>query len=242
MQNKLRAVLGRRAIRNVVGQSGGLVIADLLAERKVLVVSLAKGLVGEDAAALLGSLVLTCLWQAIQGRAGLPPSERPRTYIYLDEFQDYLTSRVSLGDALAQARGYGVGFMLAHQYVGQLPADIRQAVLGTVASKVAFQCGAEDARSPRSRDFAPFVEPEDLQGLPAYTAYAALSVDTTVLPPASITTLPPPPAISDAADIREESRRRYGAPIGDVERAIRSRREAPPHELPALGRRKRVAP
>ncbi len=105
VQNKLRAVLGRRAIRNVVGQSEGIVIADLLAERKVLVVNLAKGLVGDDAAALLGSLVLTSLWQALERRAGLPPAERHRTYVYLDEFQDYLSARLSLADALAQARG-----------------------------------------------------------------------------------------------------------------------------------------
>ena len=239
VQNKLRAVLGRRAIRNVVGQSEGLVIADLLAERKVLVVNLAKGLIGEDAAALLGSLVLTCLWQALQGRAGLAPAERPRTYVYLDEFQDYLTSRLSLADALAQARGYGIGFTLAHQFVGQLPAEIRQAVLSTVASKVAFQCGADDART-LAREFAPFVEPEDLQGLPAFTAYAQLSVDTAVLPPASLTTLPPSRPTSDAAEIRDESRRRYGTPVADVENAIRSRRETPPHELPALGRRRRA--
>ena len=238
VQNKLRAVLGRRALRNVVGQSEGIVIADLLAERQVLVVNLAKGLVGEDAAALLGSLVLTSLWQAFQGRAGLPPVERPRTYVYLDEFQDYLTGRLSLADALAQARGYGVGFVLAHQFVGQLPTEIRQAVLGTVASKVAFQCAAEDART-LARELGPPVEPEDLQGLPAFTAYAALSTGTAVLPPVSLTTLPPPAPSSDAAEIREQSRRRYGTPIGEVEKAIRSRRETPPHELPALGRRRR---
>ncbi len=145
---------------------------------------------------------------------------------------------MSLADALAQARGYRVGFVLAHQFVGQLPADIRQAVLGTVASKIAFQTGAEDART-LTREFAPYVDPEDLQGLPAFTAYAQLSVDTAVLPPTSLTTLPPPPATSDSAEIRAASRRRYGTPIAEVERAIRSRRDAP-HELPALGRRRRT--
>jgi hypothetical protein len=226
-RTKLRAVLGRRAIRNVVGQSEGLVIADLLAERKVLVVNLAKGLVGEDAVALLGSLVLTSRWQALQGRAGVPTSERQRTYVYLDEFQDYLTTRVSLADALAQARGYGVGFVLAHQFVGQLPADIRQAVLGTVASKAVFQCGADDART-LAREFAPYVDPEDLQGLPAYTAYAQLSVNTAVLAPTSLTTLPQPPPTADPAKIRDQSRHCYGTPIADVERrsgpAVRHRR------------------
>ena len=137
-------------------------------------------------------------------------------------------ARQAAARALAQAAGYGVGFVLAHQFVGQLPTEIRQAVLGTVASKIAFQCAAEDART-FAREFGPPVEPEDLQGLPAFTAYAALSTGTVVLPAVSLTTLPRPAASSDGAEIREESRRRYGAPIAEVEKAISFRRETPPH-------------
>jgi len=163
--NKLRAFLLRRRIRNVIGQAeGALDFERVLAERAVLLVPLAKGLLGEDAAALLGSLVVARLWQAAQGRAGLPPARRHPVFAYIDEVQDYLNLPTDVGDLLAQARSLGLGLTLAHQHLGQLPSELRSGVLANARTKVVFQTTADDARV-LAREFDPHLTPADLQGL-----------------------------------------------------------------------------
>src|SRR6185312_8248805 len=92
-----------------------------------------------------GSLVVAQLWQAIQARAAVPVSKRQPVLVYIDEVQDYLHLPTDLGDALAQARGFGVGFTLAHQFLGQLPLPMRAAMLSNTRSKVCFQLAQEDA-------------------------------------------------------------------------------------------------
>src|SRR5438132_4813344 len=104
VMNKLRAFLLRRRLRNVLGQSGPrLDLGRALAEGKILLVPLSKGLLGEEAAALIGSLVVAQVWQAVQERAALPQAERPVTFAYIDEFQDYLRLPLNVADVLAQA-------------------------------------------------------------------------------------------------------------------------------------------
>ena len=93
------------------------------------VLSLAKGLIGPEAAALLGSLFVAELWQAILGRARLPLERRQTVSVYADEFQDYVHLPTDMADALAQARGLGVGLTLAHQHLAQLPSPTYQWVL-----------------------------------------------------------------------------------------------------------------
>ncbi len=168
LANKLAAFTLRRKLRAVVGQSKSALDFDAaLRERRIILVSLQKALIGEDAARLIGSCILAELWAAIQRRAALPQSQRPVASVMVDEAQDFLRLPVALGDAVAQSRGLGVGWTVAHQNLGQLPADLRAAVLANLRSKVVFQTTADDARA-FARELAPHVDASDLQGLAAY--------------------------------------------------------------------------
>ena len=226
--NKLRTFLLRRRLRNVIGQADSTFELDaVLRDRKILLVSLAKGLLGEDAAALLGSAVLARLWHAVQGRAALPPSARTPVFCHIDEFQDYLNLPTSLADVLAQARGYGFGLTLAHQHLGQLPALIRQAVLANARSRVVFQTAASDAQA-LAREFAPHLAAADLQALGPFEAVVAAAAGNRVLPPASMVTLPPSEPTGHGAAARALSRQRYGRDRTEVEQAMRDRLDRRP--------------
>ena len=237
--NKLGAFTLRRRLRAVIGQARSpLDLGKVLAERKILLCSLAKGLIGDDAAALLGSALLSRLWKAIAARAALPAVERALAFVYLDEAQDYLRLPVALGDAIAQSRGYGVGWTVAHQHLAQLPAELRDALLANLRSKVVMQTTASDAAA-LAREFRPHLDAADLQGLGPFEAYAALSTGAAVAPPASIRTLPALEPTGSAAEVRRRSRERYGRDAAEVERSIRARIEGQAPEAPIGSRRRR---
>ncbi len=237
--NKLRAFLLRKRLRNVIGQSQSTFsLADVLAERKVLLVNLAKGTLGEDAARLLGSAVLAQLWQAVQARAGLPVTQRPAVFGFVDEFQDYVGIPTSFADLLAQARGYNFGLTLAHQHFGQLPADLKQAVLANARSRVAFQLAHADATT-LAKEFGPDVSADDLGALGAFEAVAQVAAQSQVSRPVSIETPSPPETVGRTQAVRALSRRCYGRPAADVEAELRARAERKPSG--AIKRTRRAA-
>jgi hypothetical protein len=213
--NKLRPLLMRPEMRAIIGQtSGSFDLRRVLTERKILLVDLSKGLLGPETSALLGSLVVSMLWQAILGRAAIAPERRHPVFVYVDEFQDYLHLPLDFADALAQARGLGVGFALAHQYMHQLGSDMRSAVLANAQSRIAFRLAAEDARIVASGSA---LDPEDFQSLGAFQGYAQLVANGTVQPWCSASTLPPGKPLSDPTAIRAASRERYGVDRAEVE-------------------------
>jgi hypothetical protein len=236
--NKLRAFLLRRRLRTVIGQAESKISLErVITERKILLVSLAKGVLGEDAAGLLGAAVIARLWQTVQARAAIPAKDRHPVFCHIDEFQDYIQLPTPLGDVLAQARGYGLGLTLAHQHLGQLPKDVRDAVINNARSKVVFQTSAADARV-LARELGPIVEPDDLQALGAFEAYLAAAGGRSVLPPVSIRTLPLGPGMGRAQAIRAASRQRYGREADAVDAEIRARAERIPERL-VVGTRRR---
>jgi hypothetical protein len=225
VMNKLRAFLLSRRLRNVLGQASPRLELDrALAERRILLVPLSKGLLGDEAAALIGSLVLTRLWQAVQRRAGMAASERPVTFAYIDEFQDYLRLPLDMADALAQARGLGLGLTLAHQHLGQLTSSVRDAVLANARSRLIFQLSASDAHT-LARELAPYLTATDLAGLGSFEVVASLQAGSHVAPPATGVTFAPPPVTGQADIAREASRRHYGIDRKQIEAAIRRRHE-----------------
>lgn len=173
------------------------------------------------AAALLGSLIVTRLWQAVQARAALPAIDRPATFAYIDEFQDYLHLPTGVEAMLAQARSLGLGLTLAHQHLGQLSASVREAVLANARSRVIFQVAASDANT-LVRELAP-LSAADLQGLGRFEVVARLSAGGQTAPPVTASTLPPPPRTGQAARARWQSRSRFGMRRDDVEAAIHAR-------------------
>jgi hypothetical protein len=223
VMNKLRTFLVRRRLRNILGQAEPRFDFDqALAHRNIVLVPLTKGLLGEESAALLGSLVVTRLWQAVQARAGLDPDARPVTFAYIDEFQDYLHLPMGVEAMLTQARSLGLGLTLAHQHLGQLPASVREAVLANARNRVIFQVAASDAQA-LARELAPDVKATDLQNLGRFEVIARLSSGGQVMRPATGTTLAAPPATGQAETSRLLSRVRYGLDRAEVEAAIQAR-------------------
>jgi hypothetical protein len=216
VMNKLRAFLLRPRMRAVIGQAEpSFDIHSVFSQRKVVLVSLAKGLLGPEAAALLGSLVVSQLWQAALGRVRVAAGARAPVMVYIDEFQDYLHLPTDVADVLAQARGLGVGLTLAHQHLAQLPTSLRSAVLANARSRVCFQLGNEDARIIAAGTSE--IDAVDLQSLGRYEAYVSLVADSNVTPFASARTLEPAPRTSDASSIRDVSRVRYGRDLASIE-------------------------
>lgn len=238
--NKLRAFLLRRRIRNVIGQPApALRLEEAIDGNRIVLVSLAKGLLGDEASALLGSLFVARLWQAVQRRAGQPVTARQPVFAFIDEVQDYLQLPTSVGDLLAQARGLGLGLTLAHQHLGQLPPALRQGVLANARSRVIFQTAADDARV-LARELAPHLNAADLRGLGPRDVVVTLATGAQVAPPATGRTLPPPPPTGQAYAARAASRQRYGRDRADIEAALRSR-HTPTAGGNALGRTRRRA-
>jgi hypothetical protein len=229
--NKLRAFTIRPRIRRIIGQADPkLHLADVLAEGKILLVNLASGTLGEDAAALIGSLVVSELWHATTARAALPPKQRRLHVAYIDEFQHFLHLPTPMAVVLAEARGLGLSMVLAHQHLHQLPTELRAGVLANARSKVVFQCASADAKT-MAAELNSTLTQDDLQGLGPYEIVASVFAGGQVQPPCTARTFPNPPTTSRAADIRATSRARYGRPVEEIDEEIagrtRARKSAP---------------
>ena len=217
--NKVRPFLLRPQLRAVLGQSRPRFdVLDVFTKRRILLVDCSKGALGPETSALLAGLVISQLWGATLRRSAIAPERRHPVSVYLDEFQDYLRLPTDLGDALAQARGLGVGFTLANQYLHQLDPAMRSA-LANVQSRICFQLADEDARAMATRGSN--LEPEDFANLGAYEFYARLVARGTVQPWCSGRSLPPDPATSDPDAVRARSRANYGRPRKEVDAEIR---------------------
>lgn len=235
--NKLRASTLRTPLRLMLGQSEGLDLARVLAERRVLLVPLSSGTLGAETAGLLGTLLLATLWQAVLGRVVLHPSERHPVFVHIDEAQAVLKLPVDLADMLAQARGMGVSFTLAHQHLGQIEdRQVKSALLGTVRSQIVFQAMREDAAA-LAASYAPRLTADDLMGLARWEFAMRPLVDGQTLAPLTGSTLPLPPASRDGATLAEASRERYGRPRSEVEDALKVRGRAPEDEQPKSRKR-----
>jgi hypothetical protein len=225
--NKLRAATLRTPIRLMLGQSEGLDLARILAEKRVLLVPLSSGTLGAETAGLLSTLLLATLWQAVLGRVALHPSERNPVFVYVDEAQAVLKLPVDLADMLAQARGMGVSFTLAHQHLGQIDdKQVKSALLGTVRSQIVMQVMREDAAA-LAPSYAPRLTADDLMGLARYEFAMRPLVDGQTLAPLTGTTLPLPPTSRDGAALAEASRQQHGKPRSEVEAALQARGKAP---------------
>lgn len=215
--NKLRQVVGLRPqLRRVLGQSEGIDLAEVIRRRQVLLVPLPKGLLGSDAARLLGSLLVAGLWRVAMARSAVPADRRSTFVCYLDEAQNFLDGGTDVGDMLAEARGYGFGLHLISQHLVQWPPQLRDAVLANARTKLAFRLEHDDARI-LSRSFEPLLSVDDLKNLGAYEI-AIRSVAGGLNLTATGTTRPlPDGSPRNAALIRDRSRSTYGRAIEDID-------------------------
>lgn len=232
LMNKLRPVLLRPGLRAVLGQrTPRFQLSEIFTQNthgqqgsnnrgmgKILLVSLAKGSLGPEAARLLGSIAVALVWQEAQARVRVPASLRHRVSVIVDEVQDYLhiSGPSDLADSLAQARGLGVSFTLAHQHLGQLPKPLRTAVLAGAQSRVAFALSRDDATAIATTTDGE-LHPDDFRRLPVFQAYAHLLTGGELLAPVSIRTRELGPPLRTMAAAQAQSRSRYARSLDTIE-------------------------
>ena len=196
IQNKLGAFLTTPIIRDIVGKSENKIdFRQIMDKQKILLVNLSKGRIGEDNAALLGSLIVTNLQLAALSRIDIPESERKDYYVFVDEFAGFLpTTENSFSELLSESRKYRLCLILAHQYLAQLGKDfqkedkMRKAIFGNIGTIIAFKVGADDAEF-LEKEFYPEFKKEDLINLDKYQIYIKMSINGRVTIPFSANTI-----------------------------------------------------
>jgi hypothetical protein len=187
IQNKVGAFVTNPIVHRIVGRaSDSFDVRRVMDDGKILIVNLAKGKIGEDAAALLGAMLVSKISLAALSRADVPEETRRDFYLYLDEFQNFTT--LSFTSMLSELRKYRVNLILAHQYLAQLDLAIKSAILGNAGTIISFRVGMEDAEII-AKEFYPVFAPVDLLSLPNHQIYLRLMVDGRASPPFSADTL-----------------------------------------------------
>jgi len=213
---RLQPFLIRPHLRATLGQAApSFDLGEVFTRRRIVLVSLNKGVLGAESARLLGSLLVGQLWPLILARAAVEPSRRHVVSVFIDEVQDYLSLPGSLADALAQARSLGAAFHLAHQYRGQLPAALKAGIDANARNKIIFSLSAADAAELARQAIG--LEAADFQLLAQYQAYATVMHQGSRSGWFSLATRPAPPAVRDPALLYAASHARYGIPANQTE-------------------------
>lgn len=242
--NKVRAISARPGLRRIFGQPHpSFDLGTHLNHGGVVLVPMNSGLIGHDAAALFGAVLLTQAWNTIQQRARIRAEQRHPLMIHLDELSRFASLPLPLEEVLSQARSYRVGMTMSTQHLHQLPQDLRHTVLANPRSRVVFQVGGADARLMAS-EFGTGLTAEDFTSLEPYEVLAQLHAAGRTQPAATLRTRPPRPVIGDARLIRERSRERWGADGSAVDEALSARLNlaspgGSPTERGPVGRKRR---
>ncbi|MBP6924273.1 MAG: type IV secretion system DNA-binding domain-containing protein [Candidatus Pacebacteria bacterium] len=223
IQNKIGQFTGNPLIRNIIGQpNSSFDIRQMMDDKKILIMNLSKGLIGETNANLLGSMLTTRIYLAAMSRADLPVDvmkKMPNFYFYVDEFQSFANS--TFANILSEARKYHLNLIIAHQYVDQMEEDVRSAVFGNVGTTIAFRVGPFDAEVLETV-FSPQFLAVDLVNLGFAQIYLSLMIDGVGSQPFSAVTLPPleRPPVSYRDMAISGSRTNYAKRRNDVEQIV----------------------
>jgi Type IV secretion-system coupling protein DNA-binding domain len=222
--NKVGAFTANPLVRNIIGQpKGSFNFRQIMDEGKILIVNLSRGMVGEDNAAILGSMLVTKIQLAAMSRANIPEEQRVPFYLYVDEFQNFATD--SFAVILSEARKYGLNLTVANQYTSQMPPEVKDAVFGNVGAKVSFRVSSDDANL-LAKDFEPQFLATDLMNLSNRDFVVTMQIKGEKAPAFSGTTLVIPPTPADHTQaIVERSRFMYAKPKSEIEAAIREMAE-----------------
>lgn len=231
IQNKVGQFAANPLIRNMIGQPKSTFdIRQVMDERKILIVNLSKGRMGEGNANLVGSMLITKIYLAAMSRADVGPEAvkgLPPFYLYVDEFQSFANE--SFADILSEARKYKLSLTVAHQYVEQMSDEVRAAVFGNVGTMISFRVGAYDAEV-FEKEFAPAFTAEDMVNLGFAQIYLKLMIRGVGSQPFSATTLnrPKMPVVNFASQTIALSREQFARPRADVEEEIKKWHEPIP--------------
>lgn len=223
IQNKVGQFTSNPLIRNIIGQPrSSFDIRQMMDQKKILIINLSKGLVGEVNMRLLGSMLTTRIFLAAMSRADLSARDLDASanfYLYVDEFQNFANE--TFAEVLSEARKYKLNLIITHQYVEQMEEEVRDAVFGNVGTTIAFRVGPFDAETLEPI-FSPEFTQEDLVNLGARQIYLTLMIDGLGSRPFSAATLPPieAPARSYKPEVVANSRKIYAVPRESIESAI----------------------
>ena len=242
--SKVGRFVENEMMRNIIGQShSAFDFRQVMDSGKILLVNLSKGKTGEVNAMLLGLIVVSKLQMAALSRADLPEAKRRDFYVYIDEFQNFVTD--SIATILSEARKYRLDLIMAHQYIAQLVHEnntkIRDAVFGNAGTMVCFRIGVEDAEV-MGKELAPVFNEYDVINIERFNAYVKLMINGTASRPFNMQTLPPEPlgdaALELGAAIKQLSKLKYGRAREEVEAEIleRSRLGQPAAHVPGIER------
>lgn len=231
--NKVGQFLVSPIIRNIVGQpKSTLNLRFAMDHKKIVIVNLSKGKIGEDNSSLLGAMIITKFQLDAMSRANVPEKERMDFYLYVDEFQNFATE--SFATILSEARKYRLNLTMANQYIAQMPEEVRDAVFGNVGTLISFQVGFDDSEVIAGQFGGDETMVTDLVALPVGNTYIRLLIDGMPTPVFSMTTFPPPKFEIEGGrreKILKFCRERYSERREVVEDKIRRWSEQIKHEI-----------
>lgn len=219
VQNKVGQFLMSPVVRHVFGQERSTIDPRVMMDRRwIFIANLSKGLLGDDKASLIGSLLIACFELAALSRADTPEAERADFYLYADEFQTYATD--SFASILSEARKYRLCLSLFHQFEGQLPEPVRRAVFGNVGTILAFRLGQGDAEHIAA-ELEHVFKPQELTDLGRFEIVVKLlERNAAAVPFRAVTEPNDAPRFDRTATIVEQSRMRFSRPREAVERSL----------------------
>jgi hypothetical protein len=220
--SKLNNFTANDFMRPIIGQTkSAFNFRNVMDERKILLVNLSKGRIGDLNANLLGMVIIGKILMAAFSRVDMPESERKDFNLYIDEFQNFTTD--STATILSEARKYALNLTIAHQFIAQLTEKIRDSVFGNVGSIISFRVGSLDAEF-LAKQFEPVFGEADLLNINNFNAYAKILIGGKTTQPFNLRTLPPEKGNPEIVNkIKEDSRSKYGRDRQEVEEEILKR-------------------
>lgn len=233
--SKFGPFLTNMQIRNIIGQTkSGFDFRDVMDNQKILLVNLSKGKLGDINSQLLGMIIVAKIQMAAMSRVDTAEKDRKDFYLYVDEFQNFVTD--SFASILSEARKYRLNLIVAHQYISQITkmkvggkgttedTTIRDAVFGNVGSMMCFKIGSQDAEV-MAKEFAPVFSEQDLINIANYQAYIKLNIDNATSRAFSMKTIYDPTGADKEAvqAFKQLSRLKYGREKSFVDREIARR-------------------
>ena len=230
--NKVGQFISSHMVRNIIGSPKSTIdLEKIMNERKILILNLSQGKLGEDNSSLLGAMIITKIQLAAMNRVGVAEEERKDFYLYVDEFQNFATN--SFIKILSEARKYRLNLIMANQYMAQVPEDIKAAIFGNIGTLLTFIVGASDAFA-LAKEFGERFKENDLLSLGNYQIISKLSIDGITTAPFLAQTLPLPNSVTQNREKAiKASHERYSAKNNKVTTPIQEDEVPPiPIDLP----------
>jgi len=219
--NKLSQFLSNPMLRSIFGQKENKIdLEKIMNDKKILLINLAKGKLGEENSSFFGSMFITKLYQACMARASMPEDKRKDFYLYEDEFQNLITT--TFENLFTESRKYGLCITVAHQYMAQLLQQVVATVLGNIGTIVVFRVGGDDA-AKLAMEMTPIFQAEDMINLGAREFYIKMTIDGEAFDPFSAETLKVLPSghLSYKKEIMNQSREKYALSLESVKEKLK---------------------